>query len=148
MKGLSQTLKDLALIDQTNFSRFLWSASLVSRVEFDKGCLILTTIWNAGTRGGYPIIFKPNWDPNGRKKFFGDRSPFMLGSGWLPPSLIWRSESATDLYLLKSYFYDLNKLRNKWWILDIRRGFGMTGRSKRAEIGTGDNNHTHRHSLI
>ena len=32
-KGLSQTLKDLALTDQTDFSRFLWSASLVSRVE-------------------------------------------------------------------------------------------------------------------
>ena len=40
MKGLSQTLKDLALTNQTDFSRFLWSASLVSRVEFDEGCLI------------------------------------------------------------------------------------------------------------
>ena len=33
MKRLSQPLKDLALTDQTDFSRFLWSASLVSRVE-------------------------------------------------------------------------------------------------------------------
>ena len=33
MKGLSQPLKDLVLTDQTDFSRFLWSASLVSRVE-------------------------------------------------------------------------------------------------------------------
>ena len=78
MKGLSQTLKDLALTNQTDFSRFLWSASLVSRVEFDEGCLILPTTWSGGTRGEAPIIFKPNWDPNGRKKIFWRPQPLHL----------------------------------------------------------------------
>ena len=142
MKGLSQPLKDLALMDQTDFSRFLWSASLVSRVEVWRG--LSNTHhhlkWRNQGRSGAPIIFRPNWGPNGRKKFFRGR-PHLHLRDWMTANLplIWRSESATDVYLLQSYFYDLNKLRNKWWVLDMRRRFGRTGRSKRAEIGTGDN---------
>ena len=43
-----------------------------------------------------PLIFRPDWGPKGRKKFFGDRPPpppphpFISGSGW-PQPLIWRS---------------------------------------------------------
>ena len=89
---------------------------------------------------GTPLFLDQTVARMAEKNCFETARPrFILGSGWPPPSLIWRSESAPDLYLLQSYFYDLNKLRNKWWILDIRRGFGRTGRSKRAEIGTGDN---------
>ena len=79
-KGLSQTLKDLALTDQTNFSRFLWSASLVSRVEVWRG--LSNTHhhlkWRNQGRSGASIIFKPNWDPNGRKKIFWRPQPLHL----------------------------------------------------------------------
>ena len=43
------------------------------------------------------LIFRPNWGPKGWKKIFGDRPPLISGSGWLPPPLIWRSESTTEL---------------------------------------------------
>ena len=42
------------------------------------------------------LIFRPNWGPKGPKKIFGDHSPIISGSGWLPP-LIWRSGSTTEL---------------------------------------------------
>ena len=90
MKGLSQPLKDLALTDQTDFSRFLWSASLVSRVEVWWGLSDTHhhLKWRNQGRSGASIIFRPNWGPKGRKKFFWERPPFILGSGWPPPSLI------------------------------------------------------------
>ena len=31
------------------------------------------------------LIFRPNWGPKGRKKFFWDRPPLILGSGWPSP---------------------------------------------------------------
>ena len=49
---------------------------------------ILQWLIQEGTGGPSPLIFRPNWGPKGRKKFFGDRSPLIQGSGWpspLPP---------------------------------------------------------------
>ena len=47
-----------------------------------------------------PLIFRPNWGPKGRKRFFLRPPPlpppFISGSGWPPRPLIWRSGSATD----------------------------------------------------
>ena len=34
----------------------------------------------------HPLIFRPNWGPNGRKKFFWEMAPPLIsGSGWSPP---------------------------------------------------------------
>ena len=45
-----------------------------------------------------PLTLRPNWGPNCRKFFFGDRTPLLISeSGWPfpPPPPIWRSGSAT-----------------------------------------------------
>ena len=64
--------------------------------------LVLLPQWGIQGRGSGgsasppPLIFRPDWGPKGRKKFFGDRPPppppppFISGSGW-PQPLIWRS---------------------------------------------------------
>ena len=49
-----------------------------------------TCISRWGSRGGFPLIFRPNWGPKGREIFFQDHPPhplFISGSGWpLPPT--------------------------------------------------------------
>ena len=46
--------------------------------------------------GGPPrLISRSKWGPKSRKNSFWDRAPFMSGSGWPRPTLIWRSGSTT-----------------------------------------------------
>ena len=69
-----------------------------------------------------PLNFGPNGCPKGRKKILRPPSPFpnplslISGSGWPGPLLIWRSWSATALFIIP---YE--------WVLT-----GMTGRSERV----------------
>ena len=63
-----------------------------------------------GPGGARPhLIFRPNWGPKCRKKFFlrPGPSPLISGSGWPGLPLIWRSGSTTDngpLLSLKTIF--------------------------------------------
>ena len=57
--------------------------------------------WRIQGRGLPPtFIFRPNWGPKGRKKFFWDPRPTPPPSPPPPPSLTWRSGSATGNYHL------------------------------------------------
>ena len=52
-----------------------------------------------------PLTSRPNWGPKGRKKKFKTAPPYLMV--WMtspppPPPLIWRSGSATGLYLRSS----------------------------------------------
>ena len=53
--------------------------------------------YRGGARPGALLIFRPNWGPKGKKKFFGDcpPPPTIKGSGWLGAPLISRSRSGT-----------------------------------------------------
>ena len=69
------------------------------KLAASQSSLVSSTGSSGGCRGGAweprPLICRPNWSPKGRKFFFKDWSPFISGSGWPPPYLIWRSGSAT-----------------------------------------------------
>ena len=68
----------------TVFTGYVWAVAVADRGE--------------GPRGpGPPLIYRPNWGPKGWKKIGGPSPPIISGSGWLPPLLIWRSGSTTQL---------------------------------------------------
>ena len=56
-------------------------------------------VYSGGSRGGPPSFLDQTVARRNEKKFFGDRSsPLISGSRWPPPpSLIWRSGSATGV---------------------------------------------------
>ena len=72
-----------------------------------------------GSRGrAPPLIFRPKWGPKGRKKFWGDGSSPISGSGWpLPPPhpVIWRSGSATVQDSL-GFWTPRQILYSRYWI--------------------------------
>ena len=99
--------------------------------------------WRIQGRGqgepGSPLIFKPNWGPKGRKKFFDTipPRPLISGSGWpLPPPpaphLIWRSGSAIAVFLPSQCWYTrfgeltaINKIgRTRRWARSWKNSVG------------------------
>ena len=67
--------------------------------------------WRIEGRGqgepGSPLIFKPNWGPKGRKKFFDTipPPPPYLRVWMTAPHLIWRSGSAIAVFLPSQCWY-------------------------------------------
>ena len=61
------------------FSMLFWPKEMISISVVDLG----EGSWGPGS----PLIFRPNWGPMGRKKyFFRDRPPSLYGlNGWSPP---------------------------------------------------------------
>ena len=80
------------------------SLNLLSYFLDDVISCILVYIISGGSRGGArgtrppPVMFRPNWGPRGRKKFFWDRASPCLRI-WMtahpPPPIIWRSGCTT-----------------------------------------------------
>ena len=60
-----------------------------------------------------PLIFRPKWDPKGRKKFFETRSPLSQGLDDQGPPLIGRSGSATAYYQMVFLEWHSSSLKNQ-----------------------------------
>ena len=76
-----------------------WNINLTTKVneKIEKKAVADRGEGSGGGGGGGGLIFKTNWGLEGRKKFFGDRPPSLSqGLNDLAPSIIWRSESATE----------------------------------------------------
>ena len=96
--GTSQTLLTCWLARARSS---LWRENL--RISFITTVIGLSLqVFSGGSRRGAcgvaPLIFRPNWGPKGRKKFFWRpiSSPLIKGSGW-PLPLILRSGSGTGI---------------------------------------------------